>query len=70
MSNLKPGTKQLTTRAAVDDYVAGFNSDDFPRFIAYYAEDAVVSATAISICVLHTLTVITFVLAEHPRLAR
>ncbi|KAL2679404.1 hypothetical protein Neosp_010178 [[Neocosmospora] mangrovei] len=47
MSDLKPGTKQLTTKAAVDDYVAGFNSDDFPRFIAYYAEDAVLDLPAL-----------------------
>ncbi|KAH7208540.1 hypothetical protein DER44DRAFT_770445 [Fusarium oxysporum] len=47
MSDLKPGTKQLTTRAAVDDYIAGFNSDDFPRFIAYYAEDAVLNIPAL-----------------------
>ncbi|RMJ09870.1 hypothetical protein CDV36_010510 [Fusarium kuroshium] len=47
MSDLKPGTKQFTTRTAVDDYVAGFNSDDFDRFIAYYAEDAVLNIPAL-----------------------
>ncbi|VUC25688.1 unnamed protein product [Clonostachys rosea] len=47
MSDIKPSTKQFTTRAAVDDYVTGFNSDDFPRFIAYYAEDAVLNIPAL-----------------------
>ncbi|KAH7120628.1 hypothetical protein EDB81DRAFT_861699 [Dactylonectria macrodidyma] len=47
MDGIQPGTKKLTTRAALDDYVTGFNSDDFPRFCAYYAEDAVMNIPAL-----------------------
>ncbi|KAJ3541562.1 hypothetical protein NM208_g4555 [Fusarium decemcellulare] len=48
MEDIKPATKTLTTRTAVDDYVAGFNADDFARFSGYYAEDAVVSKLGIT----------------------
>ncbi|KAM5347452.1 hypothetical protein ACJ41O_010457 [Fusarium nematophilum] len=47
MDGIKPGTKSLTTREALDDYVAGFNADDFPRFCAYYAKDVVINIPAI-----------------------
>ncbi|KXH43253.1 hypothetical protein CNYM01_03228 [Colletotrichum nymphaeae SA-01] len=43
MDDIRPATKKLTTRAAVEDYVAGFNADDFARFSGYYAKDAIVS---------------------------
>lgn len=43
MDGIHPGTKKLTTRAALDDYIADFNVDDFPRYCAYYAKDVIVS---------------------------
>ncbi|CAI4213574.1 unnamed protein product [Parascedosporium putredinis] len=41
MEDIQPGTKSLTSRAAFDDYIAGFNSDDYSRYCAYYSKDIV-----------------------------
>lgn len=47
MDGIKPATKRLVTRANLDDYIAGFNTDDFPRYCAYYAKDVVVSVSTL-----------------------
>ncbi|KAM5353260.1 hypothetical protein ACJZ2D_016841 [Fusarium nematophilum] len=41
MDQIQPGTKSFTSRAALDDYLEGFNSDDFPRYCAYYHKDII-----------------------------
>ncbi|KAH8803440.1 hypothetical protein F5884DRAFT_861766 [Xylogone sp. PMI_703] len=37
MADIDLGTKTLQSRMDFNDYVEGFNSDDFPRYCAYYA---------------------------------